>query len=319
MEIGADNLYKQRQIRGFLHLYNGQEAVVSGYESVLTKKDHVITAYRDHATFLGRGGTVFEVFSELMGKSTGCSGGKGGSMHMYKKETNYHGGNGIVGAQVPIGAGIALAQKYLNTGDIVLTLYGDGASNQGQVFEAFNMAALWKLPCLFACENNKYGMGTSAERSSASTKYYTRGDYIPGLKIDAMNVLAVKAGVQWAADWARSGKGPLVLEFDTYRYMGHSMSDPGLTYRTKDEVTGIRAERDPIENLRMYLLENSLATEEDISNIEKDAKNEVDEAVKAAREAPFPPISALYNDVYTVDSKPYYARATELPNSVIVE
>jgi len=317
MEVTADNLYKQRQIRGFLHLYNGQEAIISGYESVLTKKDHVITAYRDHGTFLGRGGSVFEVFSELLGKRAGCSGGKGGSMHMYKKDANYHGGNGIVGAQVPVGAGLALAEKYLGTKNVVLALYGDGAANQGQIFEAYNMASLWKLPCLFACENNKYGMGTSAERAAASTKYYTRGDYIPGLKIDAMNVLSVKAGVQWAADWARSGNGPLVLEFETYRYMGHSMSDPGLTYRTKEEVSSIRAERDPIEKVKYYLLENNLASEEDLSTIEKNIKNEVEEAVKAAKEAPYPPLSDLTNDIYT--SKPYYVRAVELPNSVVVE
>jgi len=317
MEVTADNLYKQRQIRGFLHLYNGQEAIVSGYEAALTKKDHVITAYRDHGTFLGRGGSVAEVFAELLGKKAGCSSGKGGSMHMYKKDANYHGGNGIVGAQVPIGAGIALAEKYLNTGGVVLTLYGDGAANQGQIFEAFNMASLWKLPCLFACENNKYGMGTSAERAAASTKYFTRGDFVPGLKIDAMNVLSVKAGVQWAADWARAGKGPLVLEFETYRYMGHSMSDPGLTYRSKEEVAAVRAEKDPIEKVRHYLLENKLSTEEELTAIEKEVKNEVDEAVKAAKEAPHPNISELYEDVQT--DKPYFIRGVELSNSVVVE
>jgi len=316
MEIVADNLYKSRQIRGFLHLYNGQEAIVAGYESVLSKNDHVITAYRDHGNYIGRGGTVEEVVAELMGKVTGSARGKGGSMHMYKKDANFHGGNGIVGAQVPIGTGVAFAQKYNETGNIVLALYGDGAANQGQIFESFNMAYLWKLPIIFGCENNKYGMGTSMERSSASTKYYTRGDYVPGIKIEAMNVLAVKAGVQYAADWVRE-KGPMVVEFETYRYYGHSMSDPGLTYRTKEEVAAIRASRDPIEKVRYYILENNLGTEEQLSEIEKDIKNEVDEAVKKAKEAPFPNESELYEHVYV--DKPYFVRAIELSESKVVE
>jgi len=238
---------------------------------------------------------------------------------MYKKETNFHGGNGIVGAQVPIGAGVAFAQKYLKTGNIVLTLYGDGAANQGQVFEAYNMAALWKLPCIFACENNKYGMGTSASRAAASTKYFTRGDFIPGLKIDGMNVLSVKAGVQWAADWVRSGKGPLVLEFETYRYVGHSISDPGLIYRSKEEISQIRQTKDPIELVKSSLIENNLSTLEEISSIEKEIKIEVDAAVQAARDAPFPELQELYKDVYTENSKPYYIRAVELQNSKIVQ
>jgi len=236
---------------------------------------------------------------------------------MYKKDANFHGGNGIVGAQVPVGAGVAFAQKYLNTGNIVMALYGDGAANQGQIFEAFNMAFLWKLPIIFACENNKYGMGTSASRSSASTEYYTRGDYIPGLKIEAMNVLTVKAGTQYAADWTRSGKGPIILEYETYRYMGHSMSDPGLTYRSKEEVAAIRAEKDPIERIKYYLTDNNLATEEEIANIDKDVKQEVDEAVKAAKDAPVPEPSQLYKGVYM--NGPYFVRTVELPNSTIVE
>jgi len=316
MEVVADNLYKSRQIRGFLHLYNGQEAVVAGYESVLTKKDHVITAYRDHATYLGRGGNVEEVMAELMGKVTGCSRGKGGSMHMYKKDANFHGGNGIVGAQVPVGTGVAFAQKYLNTGNVVLSLYGDGASNQGQIFEAFNMASLWKLPVIFGCENNKYGMGTSAERSSANTQYYTRGDYIPGIKIEAMNVLAVKAGMQYAANHART-TGPMVVEFETYRYSGHSMSDPGLTYRTKEEVTGVRTTRDPIEKVKWYLLENNLATEQQLEAIEAEVKKEVDEATKNAKDAAYPDESELYQHVQT--DKPYFVRGVELSESRVVE
>jgi pyruvate dehydrogenase E1 component alpha subunit len=319
METAASKLYQQRQIRGFLHLYNGQEAIVSGYEAALTPKDHIITAYRDHGTLLGRGGSVFECFSELMGKETGCSGGKGGSMHMYRKEGNFHGGNGIVGAQVPVGAGIAFAQKYNNTGAVVMAMYGDGAANQGQIFEAYNMASLWKLPVLFGCENNKYGMGTSAERAAASTKYYTRGDFVPGIKIESMNVLSVKAGMLWAAEYARSGKGPLVVEFETYRYMGHSMSDPGISYRSKEEVAAIRAERDPIEKVRAYLLENELATESELEAIDKRIKQEVDEAAKKATEANVPKPSQLYNDVYTDSSKPYWVRGVDLASSTLVD
>lgn len=316
VEITCNQLYTQKQIRGFLHLYNGQEAIVAGYESVITKDDHVITAYRDHGHFMGRGGTPFEVFAELMGKVDGCAAGKGGSMHMYKKEANFHGGNGIVGAQIPVGTGIAFAMKYLGTDRVCLCFYGDGAANQGQAFEAYNMAALWKLPVLYVCENNKYGMGTSAERAAANTDYYTRGDVIPGLKIDAMNVLAVKSAVQFSVDYLRKGNGPMILEMETYRYMGHSMSDPGLSYRTKAEVKAIQAERDPIERVRAWLLNNNLATTEELEAIEKEVKAEVDEALQKAKAAPFPPEKNLYEDVYT--TKPYYVRAVELPNSQIV-
>jgi len=316
VEVTADNMYKDKLIRGFLHLYNGQEAVVSGYEAAVTKEDHVITAYRDHAHYLGRGGTPYEIFCELMGKKDGCARGKGGSMHMYKKDANFHGGNGIVGAQCPIGAGIAFALKYKGTKNLCLTFYGDGAANQGQLFEAYNMAALWKLPVIFVCENNKYGMGTSAERAAAVVTYFTRGDFVPGLKIDAMNVLSVKHGVKWAADYVRAGNGPLVLEMETYRYMGHSMSDPGLTYRSKDEVAQIRKERDPIEKVRAYLVENNLATEDQLKEIDKEIRKEVDEALQKAKNAPFPDPKELYTDVYA--DRPYFARAVELPNSVVV-
>jgi pyruvate dehydrogenase E1 component alpha subunit len=315
-EVVADNLYKQKLIRGFLHLYNGQEAIVSGYEAAITHEDHVITAYRDHAHFLGRGGKPVQVFAELLGKQSGCSGGKGGSMHMYKADTHFHGGNGIVGAQVPVGAGVAFALKYLNTGRVSLAFYGDGAANQGQIFEAYNMAALWKLPCIFICENNKYGMGTSVQRASANTDYYTRGDYIPGLKIDAMNVLAVKEGMKFSAEYART-QGPIIVEMETYRYMGHSMSDPGLSYRTRDEVSEIRAQRDPIDRVKLWLLENEFATEEQLKEIEKQIRKEVDEAAKAAQEAPFPEPRELFTNIYT--DKPYYVRHVELQNSVVID
>jgi len=316
VEVVSDNLYKAKLIRGFLHLYNGQEAIVSGYEAALTKDDHIITAYRDHGHYLGRGGTPFEVFAELMGRKGGCSHGKGGSMHMYKKDAHFHGGNGIVGAQVPVGAGVAFGLKYNGLPNVCMTFYGDGAANQGQNFEAYNMAALWKLPCLFVCENNKYGMGTAANRAAASTDFYTRGDFVPGIWIDAMNVLAVKQAVKWAADYART-QGPLILEMETYRYQGHSMSDPGLAYRTRDEVNAVKAARDPIDRVKYILLETGQATEEQLSKIEKEVRKEVDDAAEAAKNSPWPEPKDLYNDIYT--DRPYFVRAVEKQNSQIVQ
>jgi pyruvate dehydrogenase E1 component alpha subunit len=316
VELACQQLYQSKLIRGFLHLYNGQEAIVAGYEAICTKEDHVITAYREHAHYLGRGGTPYETFCELFGKAPGCSAGKGGSMHFYKKDANFHGGNGIVGAQGAVGTGVAFGCKYHDNKKVCLTFYGDGAANQGQLFEAYNMAMLWKLPVIYVCENNKYGMGTSVERSSYVTDYFTRGDYVPGMKIDAMNVLAVKEGVKFARDWAVN-KGPIILEMETYRYMGHSMSDPGLSYRTRAEVDQVKAERDPIEKVRFLILDNKLATEEELTAIEKQIKKDVDDAVKAAQEAPFPADKELYSDIFI--DKPYYARAVEWQDSQIVQ
>lgn len=198
-------------------------------ESALTLSDHIITAYRCHGFTYVRGGSIKSILAELMGRADGISKGKGGSMHMFSP--SFYGGNGIVGAQVPLGAGIAFTQKYLDIPSVTFALYGDGASNQGQVFEAFNMAKLWDLPCVFVCENNKYGMGTAANRSSASTEYHTRAGYIPGIRVNGMDAIAVYRAAQWAKEWTTSGKGPLVMELTTYRYGGHSMSDPGTTYR----------------------------------------------------------------------------------------
>ncbi len=298
LEIAADTLYKAKEIRGFCHLYNGQEAVCTGIEAGITKDDSIITAYRDHTYQLGRGDSARSILAELTGRKTGCSGGKGGSMHMYTRARNFYGGNGIVGAQVPVGAGIALAHKQLKTGGVCVSLYGDGAANQGQVFEAYNMAAIWQLPVLFVCENNHYAMGTSVARAAATPHFYTRGDYVPGIWLDGMDVLAVRAGVRWAAEYARS-RGPLVLEMNTYRYVGHSMSDPDTTYRTRDEKDKVRQTNDPIAKVRARLLEHQMCSEDELKAAERDIKAEIDDALEHARAAPWPPLPDTYADIYT--------------------
>ncbi|KAI8884335.1 hypothetical protein K501DRAFT_217873 [Backusella circina FSU 941] len=313
MEMAADGLYKAKKIRGFCHLCNGQEAVSVGMEAAITHTDHVITAYRCHGFTYLRGGSVESILAELMGRETGISKGKGGSMHMFA--TSFYGGNGIVGAQVPLGAGIAFTQKYLENPSVTFALYGDGAANQGQVFEAFNMAKLWDLPCVFVCENNKYGMGTSDKRSSANTEYFKRGDYIPGIKVNGMDVLSVYRACQWAKEWTTSGKGPLVMELATYRYGGHSMSDPGTTYRTREEIQHMRSTSDPITGLKHTLIEHDIATEADLKSIDKEARRYVDECVKKAEAAPEPSAKEFCTDIYQPGSWSTTIRGRE-PNEV---
>jgi len=296
MEIACDQLYKQKLIRGFLHLYTGQEAVCVGIEHAITRDDAIITAYRDHGFMYSRGGSAEGIIAELLGKKTGSSKGKGGSMHIFHCKNNFFGGNGIVGAQVPVGAGIAFALKYHEKPNICIAAYGDGAANQGQVYEAFNMAALWKLPVVFVCENNKYGMGTSAQRAAAVQEFFTRGDYIPGLKVDGMDVLAVREAMKFAKDFSLKN-GPILLEMNTYRYVGHSMSDPGTSYRTRNEVSKVRETRDPINAVKTRLINNEIATEEEVKAIEKEAKAEIDAAVNAAKEAPEPELEESYTEV----------------------
>lgn len=225
---------------------------------------------------------------------------------MFGKE--FYGGNGIVGAQVPVGAGIALAHKYLGRKSMCFSMYGDGASNQGQVFEAFNMAKLWDLPVVFVCENNKYGMGTSDKRHSASTNYYTRGDYLPGIRVNGMDVLAVKNGCEFAREWTLSGKGPLVMELVTYRYGGHSMSDPGTTYRTREEIQHMRSTRDPITGFKEKLIEAELATDAELKKLDKDIKAEIDLAVEEAKASPEPGLDQLYTDIYVKGTEPPFLR-----------
>jgi pyruvate dehydrogenase E1 component alpha subunit len=235
--------------------------------------------------------------------------GKGGSMHMFAHE--FYGGNGIVGAQVPVGAGLALAQKYRGEKRMTFALYGDGAANQGQVFEAFNMAKLLELPVVFVCENNWYGMGTSAKRSSASTNYYTRGDFIPGIQVNGMDVLAVREACRYARNYTISGKGPLVMEMVTYRYGGHSMSDPGTTYRTREEIQHMRSEKDSISGLQKLILLHGIATEADLKELDRQAREEVEEAVEFAKSDPKPPAEEFWTGIYVKGSEPKYLRGTE--------
>ena len=297
-EEKAGQMYGMGLIGGFCHLYIGQEAVVVGIQAALSDKDAVITTYRDHGHMLACGMDAKGVMAELTGRVGGYSRGKGGSMHMFAREKNFYGGHGIVGANGPLGTGVAFANKYLENGELCVAYFGDGAANQGQIYEAFNMAALWKLPIIYVIENNQYAMGTSVTRSSAQTKLYKRGDAfgIPGAQADGMDVLAMLEAAEKAVAHVRAGKGPYILEAMTYRYRGHSMSDPAK-YRSRDEVSRIRKERDPIDHLRDRLLEDKHADEEKLKDIDRDVKAMVTEATEFAQSSPEPDPSELYTDI----------------------
>jgi len=297
-EERAGQLYGLGLIGGFCHLYIGQEAVAVGLQSALeVGKDSVITGYRDHGHMLAYGIDPKVIMAELTGRQAGISKGKGGSMHMFSTEHRFYGGHGIVGAQVSLGAGLAFGHKYTGDGGVCLAYFGDGAANQGQVYEAFNMAALWSLPIIFVIENNQYAMGTSVQRSSAEDQFYRRGESfrIPGLQIDGMDVLAVRGAAETALEWVRGGKGPILLELKTYRYRGHSMSDPAK-YRSRDEVQSVREQSDPIEAVKREL-EKAGVKEDALKAIDKEIKDIVVEAADFAEQAPEPEPGELYTDV----------------------
>merc|ERR1712154_4227 len=315
MELLCDQYYKNKQIYGFCHLYDGQEAVAVGIEAALRSGDHVITSYREHGWQYTRGDTIKNIFAEMFGKKTGCARGKGGSMHLYFPENNLYGGNGIVGAQVPVGTGIALASKQKGDGSCVVTAFGDGAANQGQVYESFNMAQLWKLPMIYLCENNRYGMGTAAHRAAAVTDFYTRGDYVPGIAVDGMDVLAVREATRFAT-WHTRNIGPIVMEALTYRYHGHSMSDPGVSYRTPDEVSEIRQQYDPLRKVRSWIIDNDVMNENDVRKNEKEIRKNIEADAKNALNDGFLDEGELVLDIYTT-GPPDFVRYSNYEDSVI--
>jgi pyruvate dehydrogenase E1 component alpha subunit len=297
-EERAGQLYGMGLIGGFCHLYIGQEAVVVGMQAATSPQDQLITAYRDHGHMLASGMDPKGVMAELTGRSGGYSRGKGGSMHMFSAEKKFYGGHGIVGAQVPLGTGLAFANKYRGNKGVCLTYFGDGAANQGQVYESFNMAELWKLPVVYVIENNQYAMGTSVARSSALTDFSKRGVSfnIPGVKVDGMDVEAVEAAGKEAMEYCRAGKGPIILEMKTYRYRGHSMSDPAK-YRSKEEVAEMREKHDPIDMFASKLVQRGVATENDLKMMDNEIKQTVIAAAAFATESPEPGVAELYTDI----------------------
>lgn len=297
-EERAGQMYGMGLIGGFCHLYIGQEAVVVGMQMALKDGDQVITGYRDHGHMIACGMDAKGVMAELTGRRTGYSRGKGGSMHMFSREKEFYGGHGIVGAAVPLGTGLAFANQYRGNDNVCLTYFGDGAANQGQVYESFNMAALWKLPVVYIIENNRYAMGTSVLRATAQPDFSRRGASfdIPGEQVDGMDVRAVKEAGDRAVAWCRAGKGPFILEMQTYRYRGHSMSDPAK-YRSREEVQDVREKSDPIDHARARILELGFASEEDLKVIEKRVREQVVEAAEFAQAGPEPDPSELWTDI----------------------
>ena len=298
-EEKAGQLYGMGLIGGFCHLYIGQEAVVVGLEACAKQGDKRLTSYRDHGHMLACGMDPKGVMAELTGRAGGYSKGKGGSMHMFSKARHFYGGHGIVGAQVPLGAGLAFADKYLGNDNVTFTYFGDGAANQGQVYETYNMAELWNLPVVFVIENNQYAMGTSVKRSTKSGTFYGRGAAygIKGEAVDGMDVLAVKAAGEKAVAACRAGEGPYILEMMTYRYRGHSMSDPAK-YRTREEVEKMKSEKDAIEHVRDLLVNSGLASDEELKAIDKEIKEVVNAAAEFAKDSPEPDLSELWTDIY---------------------
>ena len=297
-EEKAGQMYGMGLIGGFCHLYIGQEAVVVGMQMAIKEGDQVITGYRDHGHMLATGMDPRGVMAELTGRRDGYSKGKGGSMHMFSREKRFFGGHGIVGAQVPLGTGLAFASKYRDEDAVTLCYFGDGSANQGQVYESFNMAELWKLPVIYVIENNQYAMGTSVKRASATIELYKRGESfaIPGRAVDGMDVVAVRKAGDEAVAWCRDGKGPIILEMKTYRYRGHSMSDPAK-YRSREEVQSVRERRDPIEQFAQKLISRGILKDDELKNLDKEIRLTVNTAAEFAVESPEPDVSELYTDV----------------------
>ena len=304
-EEKAGQLYGMQKIRGFCHLYIGQEAVAAGIMSAIRPDDNIITAYRDHALAIAKGISANECMAELYGKATGCTKGKGGSMHFFSKEKRFFGGHGIVGAQIGLGAGIAFAEQYNGTDRATICMFGDGAARQGMLHEAFNMAVLWQLPVVFICENNQYAMGTSVERTSKVLDIYRMADAydMPGDSVDGMSCEDVHKGIERAVRRAREGGGPTFLEVKTYRFRGHSMSDPAK-YRSKEELEEYK-DKDPISNVLNTIMENEWATEQEIEAISNKVKAEVDACVQFAEESPYPDDNELYKDIYSDADYPF--------------
>jgi pyruvate dehydrogenase E1 component alpha subunit len=298
-EEKAGQLYGMGLIGGFCHLYIGQEAISTGMKYNMEPNDKVITTYRDHGHMISAGSDPKRIMAELLGRADGCSKGKGGSMHLFDLEKHFYGGHGIVGASVPIGAGLAFSDQYQGNKNITLCYFGDGAAHQGQVYETFNMAKLWNLPVLFIIENNRYAMGTSQERASSTNELYRRGEgfNIPGVAIDGMDIFKVIDEGKKAMDYVRNGNGPMLIELDTYRYRGHSMSDPA-TYRSKDEVDFIKNNVDPIKNFKKQIIDSNKANEDEIKEIEKNIKQQINEIVEFSKNSPEPCESELTTDIY---------------------